>query len=131
MSFVVMATIANAITFVLCPLSVALLCYWAFKPSGKPARDYDCDPLNRCATRLYPVDRDGPEHVMRRQQYRTMLKRARNDDEVADAIEWAYWVLRLSDDEVNEILDEARPLADPHDQAALAVRRMYITGFSA
>lgn len=128
-SFSIFDLAAFAVTYVLCPASVLLLMYWAYgSPRGtKPDGGYDHEPRGRGDERLGCVDRNSREHLMRREQFRIMLSRSNNDDEVADAIDWAYYVLRLSDDEINGLLDAVRPLNDPHDQAALAVRRMYLT----
>ena len=97
-----------------CFCSVLLLMYWAY--GGKPDESYDAEP---------PLEQ-GHEvrlHAYRREEFRRMLERAQTDDERCDAIDWARVGFRLSSREIEEILDQVRPLTDLHCQAAFAVRR--------
>lgn len=79
----------------------------------KPGEIYDTGPTN------YELD------AMKREQFRKMLRGAQHDDEASDAIDWAFYVLRIGKAEIEEILDEVQPLGSPDQKAALAVRREY------
>lgn len=92
----------------LCFSGACLFMYWAFGTPSKAYAEHDgCDT----------------ESERRRCAVREMLRRCAHDDDLYHAVEWALSVERIPFVELEEILDELRPLADPHDAAAWAVRR--------
>lgn len=92
---------------------VLLLFSWCFSGSNKPAEVYDTQPD------------DDRLHQFRLEQFRRDLQRAQTDDEASDAIDWARYALGLGVQEIQDVLDEVKPLGSPDQKAALAVRAMF------